>query len=202
MKRLYCLLLFLCTTESSVLKKQRKREIDLSNKSHVTVPERVNMSCNFDCERTINASEGSMQIFDYPVTHQYELTYKLKIEVPKGHSIDLMFSKSQESNDTSSCGSCKPYIEIFQYDSSAVSIEERWTITKILPMVLPFAFILFGVACFWAIIKKKPESSQETQILPISIFEDQTHQPFQIQINKPEDRENRVRGLVSKYFSY
>ncbi|GFX52579.1 uncharacterized protein TNCV_4325951 [Trichonephila clavipes] len=46
-----------------------------------------------------------------------------------------------------------------------------------------------------AIIKKKPESSQEAQILPISIFEDQIQQPFQIQINKPEDRENRVRGL-------
>ncbi|GFX52586.1 uncharacterized protein TNCV_4326011 [Trichonephila clavipes] len=59
-----------------------------------------------------------MEIFDYPVTHQYELTYKLKIEVPEGHSIDLMFSKSQELNDTSSCESCKPYIEILQYFSS------------------------------------------------------------------------------------
>ncbi|GFQ79323.1 uncharacterized protein TNCT_299541, partial [Trichonephila clavata] len=46
-----------------------------------------------------------------------------------------------------------------------------------------------------AIIKKKPENSQDTQILPISIMDDQIHQPFQIQINKPEDRENRVRGL-------
>lgn len=209
----------------------------------------MNTSCNIDCEKTIKASEGLMRIFDYPVTHQYELTYKMKIEVPKGHSIDLMFSKqNQEFNDTSRCESCKPYIEILHYDSSgepyfridriddiskstnvsiphykvdirffsglnwnksqslrnnkyfmsfkAVSNEERWTILRVLPIILPLGFIISGVACFWAIIKKKPENnSQETQILPISIHDDQINQPFQIQISKQGEKENIVRGL-------
>ncbi|GFT47024.1 hypothetical protein NPIL_671591 [Nephila pilipes] len=119
MKYLCYLLLFLSAADSSVLKNQRKREIDLSNKNDTSVPENSNTSCNIDCENTLNASEGLIQIPGNSVIHQYELTYKLKIEVPKGHSIDLTFSKlSQESNDTSSCKSCKPSIEIVYYDSS------------------------------------------------------------------------------------
>ncbi|GFT64931.1 uncharacterized protein NPIL_25161, partial [Nephila pilipes] len=46
------------------------------------------------------------------------------------------------------------------------------------------------------IIKKKQNrNSLETQILPISIIDDQISQPYEIQISAPLEKENKPRGL-------
>ncbi|GIY22678.1 hypothetical protein CEXT_41581 [Caerostris extrusa] len=78
----------------------------------------------------------------------------------------------------------------------AIPIEETWSIYMILSAVISLLIIILGVGCFYVILKKKGAHGNfnESQILPVTIFNDEINCP--IKVSNVSWKEKKIEFLV------